>query len=72
MFSNRKTQQFQHFLNLYCYMISMKLQIGFKIRQVDSNIPMGERKIKNKHDFKGETSEEEMLVEIFNHNMKLE
>ena len=72
MFSNRKTQQFQHFLNLYCYMISMKLPIGFKIRQVDSNIPMGERKIKNKHDSKGETSEEEMLLEIFNHNMKLE
>lgn len=53
-------------------MISMKLPIGFKIRQVDSNIPIGERKIKNKHDFKGETSEEEMLLEIFNHNIKLE
>ena len=53
-------------------MISMKLPRGFKIRQVDSNIPMGERKIKNKHDSKGETSEEEMLLEIFNHNMKLE
>ena len=49
-------------------MISVKLQIGFKIRQV----PMGERKIKNKHDSKGETNEEEMLLEIFNHNMKLE
>lgn len=53
-------------------MISVKLQIGFKIRQVDSHVPMGERKIKNKHDSKGETNEEEMLLEIFNHNMKLE
>ena len=30
----------------------MKLPIGFKIKEADSNSPVGERKIKNKQDSK--------------------
>ena len=33
-------------------MIPLKLPVGFKIREADSNFPMGERKIKNKQDSK--------------------
>lgn len=53
-------------------MISMKLPIGFKIRQVDLTFLWEKEKTKNKHDSKGETNEEEMLLEIFNHNIKLD
>lgn len=50
MFLNRKTQYdtvSTFLVNLYFYMTSIKLPTGF--RQADYNVPMGERKVKNKN-----------------------